>query len=331
MLPDFRGFGGYSLRAAAILVLAVLIGITGTIIGLSIFLGSLTRYFAYDIFVQVVFFEWHASSAWVMWLLTVSWGAFAISLPARPRQAKRTALLVWMVLICFHMVFHTLWIVLFCRRCHNFFRGTLAGNVFKGGVDLFLSKYTHNQYVQGFMYIAVPILNLVSAPYTMRFFNQLPPLNVIFWIGWNWVYPAFILGALPVVFMGMSIVIVLGYIHAIDRGGNGTELCPPSKIALYYSLHPEDRADIRNGVQRIENFESLDSEDEYLSSREQTKMGKQQQVKVPARDNDPGSSDYSENGDVKRIPSYKPRNRVNGITADDTKRSYKRATGTSLV
>jgi hypothetical protein len=144
-------------------------------------------------------------------------------------------------------------------------------------------------------------MNFVAAPYTLKFFNNLPPLNIIFWCGWHWVFPAFIFGAVPVVFMGLSIVVILGYIHAIDRGGNGTEKCPPTKIALFYSLHPEDRVDIRKGIQRIENFESFD--DDYATSREPTMKGDSRQQNVE----DPGSSDYSENGNVKRIPSYKPR------------------------
>ncbi len=306
MLPDFRGVGRFSLRQAALTANVLLVLITGGILAVSLVLLAMVRFYAYSIFVQLAFFEWHAAAAWTMWLITVIWGFIAIGLPARPRAPKRAAILLWVFLIFCHMAFHTVYICVLCWRCHNFFRNTLAGNIMKNSMDTLLNQWSTYRSVRHYMYAVVPIANIVSAPYVFRFLHQFPPLDIIFYLGWSWAYPAFVFGVIPLVFMAGAMVIGLGYMHAIDRGGNGTEKCPPSRIALFYSLHPEDRADIRRGIKKIEDFYLLDEEADLmntaLTSKEHTKE-------------DPGGSDYSsENGDaergdgsVKRIPSYKPK------------------------
>lgn len=306
MLPDFRGIGSLSLHKAALTANIVLVAITGLILALSLVLLAMVRYYAYSIFVQLAFFEWHAASAWTMWLITVVWGFVAIGLPARPRAPKRAALLLWVFLVFCHMAFHILYICVLCWRCHNFFLNTLAGNILKSTFDTLLNQWSTYRGVRDYMYAVVPLMNLISAPHVFRFLHQYPPLDVIFYLGWSWVYPAFLFGVLPLVVMAGTMVVGLAYMHAVDRGGNGTERCPPSKIALFYSLHPEDRADIRRGLKKIEDFYVLDEEADLmntgLTSKELT-------------NEDPGGSDYSSenggenetSGSVKRIPSYKPK------------------------
>ena len=305
MLPDFRGVGSLSLHKAALTGNIVLAAMTALILALSLVLLAMVKFYAYSIFVQLAFFEWHASAAWTMWLITVLWGFLAISLPARPRAPKRAAILFWVFLIFCHMAFHTVYICVLCWRCHNFFLNSLAGNIIKNTADTLLNKWSTYNGVRHYMYAVVPLANIISAPFVFQFLKQYPPLDVIFFIGWSWVYPAFVFGAIPLVVMVGVMIIGLGYMHAVDRGGNGTERCPPSKIALFYSLHPEDRADIRRGAKKIEDFYTLDEEADLmnagLTAKEHTRE-------------DPGGSDYSsENGaenessSVKRIPSYKPR------------------------
>ena len=293
-----------SLKRAALTANIVLVLMTGGILAISLVLLAMVKYYAYSIFVQLAFFEWHAASAWTMWLITVVWGFIAIGIPARPRAPKRAAILLWVFLIFCHMAFHTMYICMLCWRCHNFFLNSLLGNIAKNSADTLLNHWVSYREVRQYMYAVVPLVNIISAPYVFRFLHQFPPLDIIFYLGWSWAYPAFVFGVIPLTVMGGAMVIGLGYMHAIDRGGNGTERCPPSRIALFYSLHPEDRADIRRNVKKIEDFYLVDEEADLmntaLTSKEHTKE-------------DPGGSDYAssdngrEDGNVKRIPSYKPK------------------------
>jgi hypothetical protein len=142
------------------------------------------------------------------------------------------------------------------------FINSLAGNIAKGTLETFFHRSMQKQWVQDFLYVAVPVANWISAPFIYTFYHQIPPLDTLFWCGWNWVVITFFFGIVPVFIFALTIPVVLGYMHAIECGGNGTEMCKPSMLELFYSLDPVDRSDVRRGLKPIADFESEGSTDD---------------------------------------------------------------------
>ena len=183
-------------------------------------------------------------------------------------------------------------------RSHKFFISSLFGNIAKSTIETFLDKTSKLSYVQDFLYVATPVVNWLSAPYIYHFLHSLPPLHLIFWAGWNWVLVGFAFGVLPVLSIAAVIPIIMGYISAIDLGGNGSECVAPSQLHLFYALDLEDRMTIRAGQKPMALFLE-DADVKYNSGT--------------GSSNSPGGSKSSslrswDEQDAKpsRIPSYKP-------------------------
>jgi hypothetical protein len=255
-----------SLRHSAWIMYYVMVGWTASIIIVNEALQSMSKYDVLDVFVYAILSDWFEVVSWTIWLACCVWGFIALSLPVRPREPKRAALLLWIWLIVAHIIGHSIYTIMFCKRCHTLFINSLAGNVFRESVETFFQKSSQKAWVQNFLYVITPVANWISAGYVFQFFHQIPPLDILFWCGWNWVIIGFLIGVIPICCFVTTIPIVLGYINAIDKGGNGTESCKPSKIALFYTLDPLDRADIRLGVKNIEDFEYDQSTGDESSS-----------------------------------------------------------------
>ena len=290
VVVDIKGIGRRSLQGSAWLCYYVICGITAFIFGLVQGLATMNHQKIVSIYILQIFEGWFSVIAWVMWFVCILGGYMAIAMPVRPRASKRAALKFWICLVVAHMATHTIWICCICMRCHTFFFNLLAGNIVKEGVETFLEKSSKKQYTQDILYVTTPVLNFISAPFILKFLSQnLPPLNIIFWAGWNWVLVAFLFGIIPLFCIGTAIPVILGYITAIDMGGNGSENVPPSKIAFFYSLDRQDRNDIRTG-----NLTLAMIEDDLLFG---SKSG-------TGSSNSPRS--YAVEEEPKRIPSYKP-------------------------
>ena len=315
ILPDFSGVFDNSLRQSAWLAYWMSVLWTACIIVACITLQKMNDREVINVFIFDILADWFEVLAWTVWLLCAVWGVIAITLPARPRAVKRAALVFWLVLIGLHIITHCVFIVMFCKRCHTLFLNSLAGNIARDGVETFAHKFSQRSWVQDFLYVVTPVANWISAPYIFRFYHSLPPLDVLFWCGWNWVTVSFVLGVIPIMCFATCVPIILGYIHAIDCGGNGTEKCPPTKLALFYSLCVEDRMDIRDGVRKIREFEadymrtddsasvsdSSPSASGSISAEEGRGGTKSSSIRSYT-----GSESDQQRQDVKRIPSYKP-------------------------
>ena len=310
VLPDFAGLGGMSLKSLVWTMYGLICFWTLAILIFMVTLHHLNRHDVLEVFIIKITAEWFEVVTYTCWFVCAVWGFLAISLPVRPREPKRKALMFWIFLIVVHAIGHSVFVVMLCKRCHNFFSFSLAGNLAKETVETFLAKQAQNQYVQTALYVFVPIANVVSAPFIFQFLGQLPPLNFFFWMGWNWVVVAFIVGVIPMLCYMTTITVVLGYVNAIDHGGNGTERCAPSKIALFYSLEYEERTNIRKGFIDVETFQH------DLSTGEEGSSGSSGDSSSVVRSGTHSSSlrsytgsdvsSESEEKGPKRIPSYKP-------------------------
>ena len=302
MLLDIKGVSSTSLKGSAKLCYGILVFWTAGIIAATLVLNNMNTKALIEIFVINVFLDWHAIVPWTMWIICLGWGAIAVYLPVRPRAPKRAALMFWIVLIGCHIVTHGIWITVFCMRCHNFFINSLAGNIAKDTIEMFMSNTAKKGWVQDFLFVATPVANWVSAPYVFRFLQSLPPLDVVFWTGWNYVIVGFAFGVVPILCFAACIPIIMGYISAVDMGGNGSECVIPSKLELFYSLDARDRMDIRNGIKTITDFEYLDSTDNSGTGS----SGASSENEKVAHSKSSSLRSYSESDDIKRIPSYKP-------------------------
>ena len=313
VLPDFSGIGGNSLKQSAMTMLGAIFLLVGGIMGACIGIFSLNQYFIFDVLLDHLLLGWFGVMDWTVWFICMVWGFIAISLPCRPRDVKQKALSVLVVLFIFLIIAHGVWTVMFCYRCHYFFLNSLAGNVMKETVETFSERITHNGWIDKALYVAVPVLNWISAPYVYQLYQHLPPLHILFLCGWNWAIVSFVLGIIPIVVTIMAIVVILGYKHAIEKGGDGTENVPPSQIADFYALPYEDRCDIRFGLRKLEDFQYSDLSDSYSSSSSESES------ESPEEEGSGGTGSGSRRSEsvseqeekrVKRIPSYKPNRRA---------------------
>ena len=311
MLPDFSGFGGLSLKNSVWAMYGMIFVWTSLIMAFLLILQGLNKYDALNVLIFQLTSDWFEVVTYACWFVCVVWGFIAISLPVRPRAPKRAAVFFWLFLIFLHAVGHLVFIIMFCKRCHSFFIHCLAGNITKTTLETFTSSFAQKQIVQQALSLAVPVMNMISAPFVFDLLRQVPPLDIIFWLGWNWVIVAFFMGVLPVLSFILTVPVVLGYINAVDHGGNGTERCAPSKIALFYSLDLSDRMDIRRGMRNVESFQY------DISTSDEASSGSSGEVRRTSRSNSSSlrsytGSDYSSEEESKsvvvpkRIPSYKP-------------------------
>ena len=279
--PDLRGGMGMSVRQLSWMMYTLIVVITGCLLATCVALHSLCVYDILDVFAYSMLLDWYAVLSWAIWFVCCWWGVIALSMPARPRSNKRRALIFWLFLVGAHIIGHSIYIATFCKRTHNFFLNSLAGNVAKETLETFLNRARTPRILEHFLYVAVPVANWVSAPYVYQFYQRIPPFDILFWCGWNWVIVAFVIGVIPLLIFLAAIPIVLGYVNAIDHGGNGTEYCKPSRIAFFYSLHPEDRGDVRAGVKHIEDFlfddtttdeSNVEEEDKYRDGRRSSSL-----------------------------------------------------------
>jgi hypothetical protein len=328
ILPDFRGIGGMPLKKSVVAMCAVISVLMGGILGTCIGLNTLNKYFYLDILIERTLFGWFAVVDWAMWVVCIGWGLFAVSIPARPRETKQRALDLFLFFLLCLVATHSLWIVMFCARCHNFFLNSLAGNFIRETVETLSDKIMQNSWIEKAMLIAVPVLNWISAPTMFQLYVQLPPLQILFFVGWNWAVVAFVVGMIPVVIMLVTIVVVLGYKHAILMGGNGTENVPPSKIAMFYDQTPVDRADIRAGVVMLEDVlvaredmgsksssssSSFNSSSDSSSASSSGRSSPEEEGSGGTKSSSLRSYSSKEQREVKRIPSYKPNRRGVGV------------------
>ena len=304
-MPNFSGLGNSSLNSSAWTMFYVIVGWTGSIIVAFNVLHSLNKTDVLDVLIFRMLVEWFEVMSWTVWLITIVWGFIALSLPARPRATKKAALWGFVFLIVCHIVAHSVFIFKFCRICHSFFVNSLAGNVIKATVETMASRFAQREFVQDFMHLTVPVANWVSAPYVFRLLLSMPPTAFFFWIGWNWALAVFILGILPVICFMTAIVVVMGLIHAVERGGNGNENVAPSKIALFYALDPEDRADVRSGFRKVDEFAFSSEEVSGASSGSTSEVEGSGGTKSSSL-RSYTDSDVEQGKDAKRIPSYKP-------------------------
>lgn len=303
VLPDFGGLGNLSLKDSVWAMHWVIVGWTVCVIAFLLTLQSMNQRVILDVLIFQITSDWFEVVTYTCWFLCVVWGFIAVSLPVRPREPKRAALFFWIFLILLHTVGHSVFIVMLCKRCHAFFTHSLLGNITKETVETFASKFAENQYVQTVLYLVTPVLNIISAPYVYQALHQIPPLDFLFWMGWNWVIVAFLAGVLPIICFIAAIPVVLGYVNAIDHGGNGTERCAPSKIALFYSLDYEDRKDVRRGLKTVESFQyDLSTGDEAGSGS----SGGSGTHSSSLRSYTGSELSSEEEKGPKRIPSYKP-------------------------
>jgi hypothetical protein len=204
-----------------------------------------------------------------------------------------------------------MWIVLFLKRCHNFFLGSLAGNLLRNGVEAVSEKLADKDWVQDALYVAVPVMNFLSAPLMYSMYrNSFPPLHLGFLCGWNWALVAFALGVVPVIIDIAALVVVLGYKNAIDLGGDGNERVPPTKLAYFYSLPFVDRSNVRNGAAKLDDYEFASSGSEEYDDFDKT-SSESSLREVISEEGSGGTRSISgsEEG-IKRIPSYKPNRRM---------------------
>jgi hypothetical protein len=313
VLPDFGGVGGSSLKQSALNMLGAIFLLVGGIMGACIGIFSMNQYFIFDVLLDHLLLGWFGVIDWTMWFICIVWGFIAVSMPCRPRDVKQKALSLLIVFLVLLIVTHGIWTVMFCYRCHYFFLNSLAGNVAKETIETFSDRITQNKWIDKALYIAVPVLNWISAPYVYQLYQQLPPLNLLFLCGWNWAIFGFLLGVIPIALMSIAVVVILGYKHAIERGGDGSENVAPSQIADFYALPYEDRCDIRLGLRKIEDFQYSDLSDTYSSSSDYSES------ESPEEEGSGGTGSGSRRGEsvseednknVKRIPSYKPNRRV---------------------
>lgn len=276
-------------------------------------LQGLNKLAALDVLIFQLTSDWFEVLTYTCWFVCVVWGFIAISLPVRPREPKRAALFFWLFLIFIHAVGHLVFIIMFCKRCHSFFIHSLLGNITKNTLETFTSSFAQKESVQQALSLAVPVMNMLSAPFVFDLLRQVPPLDIIFWLGWNWVIVAFFMGVIPVVSFILTVPVLLGYINAIDHGGNGTERCAPSKIALFYSLDLPDRMDIRRGMRNVESFQYDLSTSDEASSGSSGEVRTSRSSSLRSYTGSDYSSEEESKSGPKRIPSYKP-NRSIGKT-----------------
>ena len=128
------------------------------------------------------------------------------------------------------------------------------------------------------LYVAKPVLNPLSSDLIYEgILTKLPPLDVIFWIGWRWSIVVFVFGAIPIFLYLVGGLVVMAYLGVISEGGDGSERVPGSKIEWFYSLSRRARYDIYCGFVRYSDpvFDSevsaiISSDTSYLGSDQET-------------------------------------------------------------
>jgi dynein intermediate chain 2, axonemal len=295
---DIRGIGyGMSLRSSVLSLIAGMSIFTGLIIIGSFLLYNINNKPVFDLTVMMVFLDYHAVIAWTTWLICMTWGWVAISIPARPREAKKAALTFLAFLLFLHAVAHALWIIVLCRRCYVFFLNLLAGNFIRDGVEIAFGKISTSEFVNSLANAATEITNALSIPLIYKALQSVPPLDIIYMFGLNWVFLAFLLGVIPILMILTAIPVVATYRRAIVMGGNGTENCAPSQIELFYSLHHEDRKDIREGTKNIADFEYFEE-----SEGEKNRHHESSHESSFERSDDPGGYDSkTEESEIGRV------------------------------
>jgi hypothetical protein len=305
---DFSGLGGMSLKQSSLTMLWVIFVVGGALFGTSVGLLSLNRHYMLDILIENMFIPWFSIANWAMWFICFVWGYIAIILPCRPRFNKIQALNMFLILLVLHTASHMMWMILFLKRAHNFFGGSLAGNIAKETVESLSEKFAQKEWVQNVLFVAVPVLNFLTAPMMYELYrDHFPPLHLAFLVGWNWAASAFVLGAIPVVINCITLVVVLGYKSAVIEGGDGTETVAPSKLAFFYSLPYRDRRDIRDGATLLDDYENDYNTTEESGYASSIQSGEGEEASG-------GSKTPSSRGGghhkVKRIPSYKPNRKI---------------------